>query len=82
MKEYIEREALLEEDFTYKCINIDDISVIEKLIKNVPTADVAPVVHGEWINHNTYVECPLCGAMPYHRSAYCPNCGAKMDGGK
>ena len=43
--------------------------------------DVAPVIHGEWKNHITYVECSVCGAMPYSRSMFCPNCGAKMDGG-
>ena len=47
-KEYIERETLLDQDFTYKCINIDDISVVEKLIKNVPAADVEPVIHATW----------------------------------
>ena len=44
--------------------------------------DVAPVVHGKWKNHTTYVECLVCGAMPYNRSMFCPHCGAKMDGGK
>lgn len=92
-KEYIEREALLDQDFTYKCINIDDISVVEKLIKNVPAADVAPVVHGKWIPIRTetfiYVEkCSECSYVEEYNinpdkgisPNFCPNCGAKMDG--
>lgn len=47
--------------------------------KRLPTADVQEVRHGKWINHNAYVECSLCGAMPYNHSTYCPNCNAKND---
>ena len=89
-KEYIERKALLDQDFTYKCINIDDISIIEKLIKNVPAADVEPVRHGEWIvtktefgwNSAEYpVEytCSFCGRTESQEEPYC-HCGARMDG--
>jgi DNA-directed RNA polymerase subunit RPC12/RpoP len=66
---------------------------VENLIKNAPTADVEEVRHGEWIvtkyeNHST-ARCSECGADFYYfnkgqyhidQSAYCPNCGAKMDG--
>ena len=62
----------------------------EKLISN---ADVAEVVHGEWIllgknehDYETSVEekCSLCGRYVYRydtelQDNYCPNCGAKMD---
>lgn len=51
---------------------------------------VAPVVHGRWISKNphgyewTFV-CSNCGYVdgyPFNdRHNYCPNCGAKMDGG-
>lgn len=46
---------------------------------NGDIVEIERVRHGEWINHVTYVECPVCGAMPYSRSNRCPNCGAKMD---
>ena len=43
--------------------------------------------HSEWkrVIHN--IRCQLCGFEPWFNSkeplyAYCPNCGAKMDGGK
>lgn len=59
------------------------------------TADVAEVKHGEWIPvQYTYFglkryECSECRDDEYwqkryleHKEKYCPNCGAKMDGGK
>lgn len=53
------------------------------------SADVAPVVHGRWINsgtgYNWCYECSVCGwkdGRPFEdRHNYCPNCGAKMSGG-
>ena len=58
-----------------------------------PAADVAPVRHGRWIlDEKRYViYCSECSApVSYYpnikdvrdENHYCPNCGAKMDGGK
>lgn len=52
-------------------------------------ADVAPVVHGRWIEDHDYLKCAECGVMvkwdftffDIWNWNYCPNCGAKMDGG-
>lgn len=51
-------------------------------------ADAVPVVHGRWnmILRGNY-ECSVCGCIPYYAGRidtlnYCPNCGAKMDGGE
>lgn len=61
----------------------------------VRPADVAPVVHARWI-HSRYedcseqfelVKCSQCNHEAYAMAFYvrggnyCPNCGAKMDGG-
>lgn len=61
----------------------------ETLIESVPTADVAEVVHGKWENGNPI--CPVCGGNKFRdldadiwcdwQPDFCPNCGAKMDGG-
>ena len=96
MKEYIEREAaeniFWEEQqellkwkryYQFEKDEKEEYNRLESYqdkIKTIPAANVAEVRHGEWINHNTYVECSLCGAMPYNPSTYCPECGAKMDG--
>nr|DAI39412.1 MAG TPA: RimK-related lysine biosynthesis protein, Probable-dependent amine/thiol ligase family Amino-group [Caudoviricetes sp.] len=62
---------------------------------SAPVADVAPVVHARWI-HSRYedcseqfelVKCSQCNHEAYAMAFYvrggnyCPNCGAKMDGG-
>lgn len=55
-------------------------------IKTLPIADVEPVRHGEWIKTSYYEVhcCSVCG-KPSNTSKglhnFCPECGAKMDGG-
>ena len=46
-----------------------------------PTADVVPVVHGEWVvNKDGSFSCSVCKFNFYPLSfEYCPHCGAKMD---
>ena len=56
-------------------------------ILSLPAADVAEVVHGKWgdnvIEGSMLVKCSVCGFDCGANSfSYCPNCGAKMDGGK
>ena len=64
-----------------------------KAVIEQPTADVAPIVHGEWIfkNDGAYgskrAYCSACGKRSgiggiksNQEKPYCPNCGAKMDG--
>lgn len=61
----------------------------EIAIGKLPAADVVPVVHGWW---NATETCSLCGEKStegldatiwnYWLPNYCPNCGAKMDGGE
>ena len=61
-------------------------------VESVPAADVAPVVHGEWIvtktefgwnsaEYPTEYTCSVCGRTERQTEPYC-HCGAKMDGGK
>lgn len=60
------------------------------LLDNIPAADVAPVVHGRWIEQEKYnfgvmCDCSICGDRildnGQHSWNYCPNCGCRMDGG-
>ena len=60
-------------------------------ITDAPTVDAAPVVYGRWEPHpkaNGFERCSVChDCIIYDDWAeepkwyYCPNCGAKMDGG-
>lgn len=60
-------------------------------VASFPAADVAPVVHGRWeqdadgdwycTNCNEVVSICESGRERTYRKPYCPNCGAKMDGG-
>lgn len=57
-------------------------------IDDVHAADVRPVVRGKWVyDHWCEFKCSNCGAWskskPYRaRENFCPNCGARMDGGQ
>lgn len=54
-------------------------------IKAAPIADVAPVVHGQWLDNEDYMFCSICGIQWNYCDNdtktfnYCPNCGARMD---
>ena len=61
------------------------IMAIERDVRDMPAADVAPVVHGKWgdngIAGSILSKCSVCGYNCGASSfSYCPICGAKMDG--
>lgn len=82
MAEYIERDALLkklQERDLCLCVSESDI-------KEAPAADVAPVVHGRWIENRLGYTCSVCNklhitgtSMRTLKFKFCPYCGAKMD---
>lgn len=58
-------------------------SVIRIVKKDVPVADVQPVIHAKWIEDyimTKFYICSNCKNYKYKRYNYCPDCGAKMDG--
>lgn len=87
MAEYIDREAVLTKIHQYTRHHWPTVSYVESIIKEQPAADVAPVVHGRWIEDHDYLKCPECGVMVKWDFTffdicnwnYCPNCGSKMD---
>lgn len=88
MVEYIDREAAIKAvekaDYTAIADDADSCKAdyLREVIESVPAADVAPVVHGEWIHHDDgVVTCSECGNAESSDSYYCRYCGAKMDGG-
>ena len=82
-KEYIEREKLND--------MLEDFYVNETFydaMQTIPAADVAPVRHGCWVKEKSDVlihwycsVCEKCYFLEEPNADYCPNCGAKMDGG-
>ena len=59
----------------------------EIAIGKTQAADVAPVRHGRWVHHIAGGKqisacwCSVCNVEHETEQNYCPNCGAKMDGG-
>ena len=92
--EYISREAMLEH--LDRCKQSEDattltaavITALQCYVQSQPTADVAEVRHGEWeivvgSNGKEYMVCTCCRVSQDLTGVftYCPNFGAKMDGG-
>ena len=86
MAEYIKRETAVKaanEWVSEACMApVMRVSRLLDKLQKVPAADVAPVVHGHRVdNGGSYARCSQCdGVLPLCAN-YCPNCGAKMDGG-
>ena len=88
MAEYIEREAAIRVVNGQSSLTMTRSILIDSIGK-LPAADVAPVVHGRWEPGNPI--CPVCGENKFRgldadiwcdwQPDFCPNCGAKMDGG-
>ena len=62
----------------------DLFDAFDSAIENATAVDAAPVVHGRWIpSENGGYHCSVCDKRFgfVFDNYYCPNCGAKMDGG-
>ena len=97
MAEYIEKNKAIKElyevydyEFPTASGGFDEYArvIVPNTIKNMPAADVAPVRHGRWeivvgSNGKEYMVCTCCRVSQDLTGvfSYCPNCGAKMDGG-
>lgn len=89
MAEYIDRDEVIAWIWKQKRLSKGYTVMV---IQDLPAADVAPVVHGRW-KYNTDFQvwnCSECGENPHKGTgvvvseenlpAYCPHCGARMDG--
>ena len=75
---FIKRQQALEAAICYR-----------QFVANFPAADVAPVVHGEWMRYSRTLwhYCSVCledalmskSTGTEVLSSFCPHCGAKMD---
>ena len=85
MAEYIEREAAIRVVNGQSSFTMTRSSLIDSIGK-LPAADVVPVVHGRWVEYQIppIICCSNCDwatGIEEKNFQYCPNCGAKMDGG-
>lgn len=86
--DYISRERAIKAlDTALRCGAVVDYSGIEAaidVIKDLPTAEVKPVVRGKWVWDGDTLDwekryfCNRCEWKTYKRSDYCPSCGADM----
>ena len=93
MSELIRRECVIKAIYNNKrCCECSCTSILRD-IRTIPIVDAVEVVHGKWIESEIESEkwcCSICGGAAWYydyegdivKSRYCPNCGAKMDGGK
>lgn len=96
MAEYFEREALQNQLLRKQCGFAnkrytegwnDCLMRVKSMVSCAPAADVAPVVHGRWVDS----KCSSCGvdiptddshdAIFENECHFCYYCGAMMDGG-
>ena len=89
MEDYIKRETVIAflENMAASRYLIQCFQDKEKF----PAEHVKSEQHGEWnivwvdtehIDMEKMYKCSLCGNRKYNDYRYCPDCGAKMDGGK
>ncbi len=65
-------------------LNKDQVLDVAYIVNKAPAIDAMPVVTGSWESFDfgkTY-RCTNCGfTTDFRLSNFCPECGAKMDGG-
>lgn len=87
MNDLISRKALLEvaEHNVEFQEGIVDVYILESILAGMSVVDAVPVVHGQWteLHEENGHEVGTCSHCRHVRiiDNYCPNCGAKMDGG-
>ena len=96
MARYIDADAFIgklktSKDFQKKYATFREVKMTEMFIASVEnelTADVAEIKHGEWkgkpIAGYSNIKCSVCNTRFVQETGtwnYCPECGAKMDGG-
>ena len=87
MERLIDANEILKSKHQHYNPMADEYYVPVSDIENAPTVDAELVEHGEWIPKITELgtmvfECSACHRFIDIHWAYCPQCGAKMDGGR
>lgn len=92
MDEYIKREAAKRAVDEAVELSASEYDMICDYLDRIPAADVAPVVHGQWLfdfslSDSVFYRCSICNRQEvllgkYSIEEQCPycHCGARMDG--
>lgn len=95
MDEYIEREATIKllrslgsRDYRREKGTIQEAIKMVSFPEYTPSVDVAKMVHGQWETSSDRPDSLICSVCKcgfdmwkHDPHNFCPNCGAKMDGG-
>ena len=94
--EQIIKENIKDYEETNDPIRCDANKIHLSTVRGMPTVDAEPVKHGVWETHDVvktlasgktldgFCQCSECGDIfdyCFSNHKFCPNCGAKMDGG-
>ena len=70
------------EQLEYELGSEDEDIYCKEIIREAPTVEAVPVVHGSWKksqrNRNYFYRCSVCGREEYFDTPFCPGCGANM----
>ena len=82
-----EKRNLIDRDDLIDSLGVSDMEIFAKeVIGDAPTVDAVEVVHGCTIPAEQPKKvllnrkCGVCDSLMLSTDAYCPGCGAKMDG--
>ena len=91
MTKYVELKTAIEavNDVYYDTPDINlSADKLEAALRGIQYSDVVPVVHGRWETNSDRPDTLICSICKcgfdmwkHDPHNYCPNCGAKMDGG-
>lgn len=89
MTKYVELKTAIDavNDVYYDTPDINlSADKLEAALLGIPSADVAPVVHGMWETNSDRPDTLICSICKcgfdmwkHDPHNYCPNCGSKMD---
>ena len=89
MDDLISRKVLIADLRTAQGLGAIVAETLVRFVKKQPTVNTLEVVHGHMVErivdyeYPSYkvLDCSECGCSVEKWHNYCPNCGAKMDGG-
>lgn len=87
VSEYISRDDAINAALAMDNLDCSmDVYLVRDMLKSVPSADVRPVVRGEWLFCKSTEDLMCSNCLHYwipngdqYDYYYCPNCGAEME---